>query len=125
MAHWAELDNNNVVIRVLVTDNDDPAGDQGYSLLLSSLGGVWVQTSYNTFANKHSLGGTPTRKNYASPGFVYDQERDAFIPPKPFDSWILNEETCQWEPPIPYPEDGDIYNWNEDAQSWDLMVVEF
>lgn len=88
MAHWAELDDNNVVLRVTVGDNNDPAGDEGYSWLLENLGGRWVQTSYN---------GT-IRKNFAGIGFYYDETRDAFIPPKPEEgNWILNEETCLWE----------------------------
>lgn len=117
MAHFAELDENNIVIRVLVTDNNDPAGDEGYSWLVNNLGGTWIQTSYNTRAGVHLLGGTPLRKNYAGIGFTYDAERDAFIPPKPFDSWVLNEETCTWEPPIPKPTDG-LYVWNEELEAW-------
>jgi hypothetical protein len=88
MAHWAEIDENNLVIRVLVGDNDDPNGDEGYQWLIDNLGGTWVKTSYN--AN--------IRKNFASVGFIYDTERDAFVPPKPDGiGWVLNEETCRWE----------------------------
>ena len=108
MAHWAELDDNNIVLRVTVGNNDDPNGDEGYQWLIDNLGGTWVKTSYNG----------NIRKNYAGIGFTYDEERDAFIAPKPVESWILNEETCQWEPPIPYPTDDKIYRWDEPTTSW-------
>ena len=111
MSHWAEIDNNNVVIRVTVGDNNDPTGDEGYSWLINNLGGTWVKTSYNA----------KIRKNFAGIGFTYDKERDAFIAPKPFTSWVLNEETCRWEAPIPYPTDGDVYEWNETTTSWDVI----
>lgn len=111
MAHWAEIDENNIVVQVLVTDNNDPNGDEGYQFLLDNFGGTWLKTSYNTIGNIHLEGGTPFRKNFAGIGFTYDSERDAFIPPKDFDSWILNEDTCQWEPPIPKPADGIIENF--------------
>ena len=108
MAHWAEIDFDNKVIRVLVGDNNDPAGDEGYSWLIENLGGTWVKTSYNA----------RIRKNYAGIGFQYDTERDAFIPPKPFDSWLLDEETCRWEAPTPMPTDDKVYRWDEDTTSW-------
>lgn len=99
MAHWAEIDNNNIVVRVLVTANDEP--DEGYQWLLDNLGGTWIKTSYNTKGGIHISGGTPLRKNYAGIGYTYDSERDAFIPPKPDGvGWQLNEETCLWENPI-------------------------
>lgn len=99
MAHWAELDNNNIVLRVLVTSNDQP--DEGYQWLIDNLGGNWVKTSYNTIGGEHTLGGIPLRKNYAGIGFTYDESRDAFIPPKPEGiGWILNEDTCLWENPL-------------------------
>lgn len=113
MAHWAELDENNAVIRVTVGDNNDPNGDEGYQWLIDNLGGRWLKTSYN---------GT-IRKNFAGVGSIYDEERDAFIGPKPFDSWILDEDTCQWVSPEPYPADGLTYTWNEATVSW--QVVEF
>lgn len=98
MAHWAELDENNVVLRVLVTNNDEP--DEGYQWLVNNLGGRWLKTSYNTFAGKHKMNGTPFRKNYAGIGFTYDEQRDAFIPPKknchPLDIY-LDEESCIWQ----------------------------
>lgn len=87
MAHFAEIDENNVVLRVLVTDNNDPAGDEGYSWLINNLGGTWIKTSYNK----------RIRKNFAGVGFTYDSQRDAFIPPKPEDDdWLLDEQSCLW-----------------------------
>jgi hypothetical protein len=106
MAHFAELDENNIVTRVLVTDNDFP--NEGYDWLVETFGGRWIQTSYNA----------TIRKNFAGIGFSYDEARDAFIPPKPFESWLLNEETCNWEAPKPYPTDGKLYNWDEESQEW-------
>ena len=122
MAHWAELDENNIVTRVLVGSNDDP--DEGYQWLIDNLGGTWVKTSYNTQGGVHSLGGTPLRKNYAGIGYSYDSTRDAFIPPKPFNSWNLNEDTCLWEAPVAYPTDGKMYRWDEDTTNWVEVVVE-
>lgn len=108
MAHWAEIDQNNIVVRVLVGDNNDPAGDEGYSWLINNLGGTWIKTSYNS----------TIRKNFAGIGFTYDEQRDAFIPPKPFESWLLNEETCLWESPIPIPQDDFYYYWDESILNW-------
>jgi hypothetical protein len=110
MAHFAEINQNNIVLRVLVTDNNDPNGDEGYQWLLDNLGGTWVKTSYNG----------NIRKNYAGIGWSYDSQRDAFIAPKPFDSWILNEETCRWEAPSSYPTNGFTYYWNESNLAWEL-----
>lgn len=110
MAHWAELDDNNVVLRVTVGNNAEP--DEGYQWLIDNLGGRWVKTSYN---------GT-IRKNFAGIGYTYDETRDAFIPPKVFPSWILNEETCLWEAPVPYPADGGFYIWDEETTSWKAVV---
>lgn len=99
MAHWAELDENNIVIRVTVGDNAEP--DEGYQWLIDNLGGRWIKTSYNTIGGVHTLGGTPLRKNFAGVGFTYDEEKDAFIAPRPEGiGWILNEETCLWENPL-------------------------
>jgi hypothetical protein len=106
MAHWAEIDENNIVTRVTVGDNNDP--DEGYQWLIDNLGGTWIKTSYNS----------NIRKNFASIGYYYDEARDAFIPPQRFLSWTLDEETCNWVSPKPYPEDGKIYGWDEDAQEW-------
>jgi hypothetical protein len=116
MSHWAELDKNNVVLRVTVGNNSEP--DKGYQWLIDNLGGTWIETSYNTHAGLHNEGGTPLRKNYAGVGMTYDQERDAFIFPKLFESWILNEDTCIWEAPVSYPTDDNIYTWNEESLSW-------
>jgi hypothetical protein len=103
MAHWAKVDENNLVVEVIVTSNQEP--DEGYQWLVDNLGGRWIKTSYNTLANVHAEGGTPLRKNYASVGFTYDEQRDAFIPPKPSETenweglpvvFDLDEDTCQW-----------------------------
>jgi hypothetical protein len=110
MAHWAEIDENNIVIRVTVGDNNEP--DEGYQWLIDNLGGTWIKTSYNG----------NIRKNYAAIGMTYDAERDAFITPKPFNSWILNEETCNWEAPVPYPNDDNIYTWDEETLSWEEVA---
>ena len=127
MAHWAELDNNNIVTRVLVGDNNDPNGDEGYRWLIDNLGGTWVKTSYNAIAGKRMNPETNEitdeegfRKNYAGIGFTYDSERDAFIPPAPYASWILNEQTCTWAAPTEMPvEEGKIFRWNEETVSWE------
>jgi len=127
MSHWAELDNNNIVTRVLVGDNNDPNGDEGYQMLIENLGGTWVKTSYNAIAGKRMNPETNKitdepgfRKNYAGIGYTYDSERDAFIPPAPYASWILNEETCTWSSPIEMPiEENKIFRWNESTVSWE------
>ena len=118
MAHFAEINDNNFVLRVLVTDNGDPNGDEGYQWLLDNLGGRWAKTSYNTVGGVHLTGGTPFRKNYAGIGYYFDETRDAFVPPKPFRSWTLDEETCLWNPPVAYPTDGKNYYWNDPTLSW-------
>ena len=124
MSHWAEIDESNIVIRVLVGDDRAMTEEESYQWLIDNLGGTWIQTSYNTKNNVHALGGTPLRKNYAGIGFRYDPIRDAFIPPKPFPSWNLNEETCNWEAPIPRPSDTEMYTWSEETQSWKVMSAE-
>lgn len=106
MAHFAQIDENNIVTNVVVTDNNYP--NEGHDWLVENVGGTWIQTSYNA----------TIRKNYASIGFTYDAQRDAFIPPKDFESWTLNEETCRWEPPVPYPSDDNHYEWDEDSLEW-------
>lgn len=117
MSHWAEIDENNVVLRVVVGSNDDP--DEGHQWLIDNLGGNWVKTSYNTHMGVHSEGGVPLRFNYAAEGYTYDPSRDAFIPPKPYPSWILNESTCWWEPPVPRPvEPADGWLWSEAELGW-------
>jgi hypothetical protein len=118
MAHFAKLDENKTVIEVIVVSNQvllDPNNiereELGIAFLIIWSGGHpwWRQTSYNG----------NFRKNYAGTGYTYDVAKDAFIPPRPFASWILNETTCQWEPPVPMPNDGNQYTWNEDTASWD------
>ena len=123
MAHFAEVDENNIVIRVLVTDNNDPNGDEGYQWLIDNLGGTWIKTSYNTIGGVHLEGGEPLRKNYAGIGFIYDSTRDAFVPPKPFESWLLDEETCTWKAPVDRPASGH-YQWNESIVNWELVETE-
>ena len=121
MAHYAELDVHNIVLRVIGGPDEDV--DNAESLLFSETGKVWRRTSYNTFGGKHSTGGVPFRKNYAGIGYKYDEQRDAFIPPKPaFNSWVLNEDTCLWEPPIPMPTDGFHYEWDELNQVWEQLT---
>ena len=112
MSHFAQIDENNIVTRVIVIDQ--PTVDTGLFGDPSS----FVQTSYNTRGGIHLLGGTPLRKNYAGIGFVYDSERDAFIPPQPFASWTLNESTCLWHAPVDMPTDSKLYVWDEDTLSW-------
>ena len=108
MAHFAQIDENNIVTQVLVVDNAQEHRGQEFLANDLGLGGTWVQTSYNN----------RIRKNYAGIGYTYDEQRDAFIPPKPFQSWTLNEETCLWGSPIPYPQDEKLYIWDEEQQNW-------
>lgn len=101
MAHFAQIDENNIVVQVVVTDNNDLNGDEGYQMLVDNLGGTWIKTSYNTFGGIHKLNGEPLRMNYAGVGFTYDPVRDAFIAPKPehpYLDFILNQDTLVWEP---------------------------
>ncbi len=124
MAHFAKLGTGNIVERVEVVSNDVASTEQAGVDFLQNLYNnrdVWKQTSYNTIKGIHLNGGTPFRKNYAGVGFTYDQTRDAFIPPRPFSSWTVNEETCVWEAPVAYPDDGERYSWNEKTQQWDLI----
>ena len=115
MAHYATLDSNNIVTHVSTgTDENDPL-PSGYSSWEEYYGAK--RTSYNTSGGVHANGGTPFRKNYAGIGYTYDEERDAFIPPQPYASWTLNEDTCLWDSPVPYPEEG-IHEWDEDNQEW-------
>ena len=124
MAHFAKLGIGNIVERVEVVANDIATTEQAGVDFLNNLYGtndIWKQTSYNTIGGEHKTDGTPFRKNYAGIGFKYDQTRDAFIPPKPYPSWTLNETTCLWECPVAYPTDGQRYTWNETNQTWDLQ----
>lgn len=132
MAHYAFLDENNIVTEVIVGIDETELIDGEFpeNWYSNFRGQPCKRTSYNTAAGVHRYGGTPFRKNYAGIGYSYDENRDAFIPPKPFNSWILNETTCIWESPIPYPDISNIpehyqlynvYNWNEATTSWDLL----
>jgi hypothetical protein len=107
MSHFAKVENG-LVTQVIVAEQGD----------IATLEGTWIQTSYNTIGNQHKLGGTPLRKNYAGIGYSYDEQRDAFIPPQPFPSWLLNEETCLWDSPVPHPTDDKRYSWDEAITSW-------
>ena len=120
MAHFAKI-KNNIVENVVVVSNDIATSEQAGIDFLNNLynpNDVWKQTSYNTVGGEHKLGGTHFRKNYAGIGYTYDDTRDAFIPPKPFKSWTLNEETCFWEAPVCFPNDDKMYKWNEETQTW-------
>lgn len=112
MAHFAEVDENGLVLRVLVVPDAQEHRGQEFLADDLGLGGTWVQTSYNA----------RIRKNYAGIGMTYDNTRDAFIPEQPFASWILNEETCNWEAPVAYPTDGLMYQWNEETTDWEAIV---
>jgi hypothetical protein len=121
MAHFAKLDENNVVVFVTVGRQED---DGQEAALTARTGDVYKQTSYNTSGGVHRLGGTPLRKNYAGIGYTYDAGRDAFIPPKPYPSWVLNEDTCLWDAPVAMPADAGTgeppkrYTWDEATTSW-------
>jgi hypothetical protein len=125
MAHYAEIDNNNLVTRVLAFDNDF---ENPLDWLISNLGGTWLQTSYNTYQNKHLLNGTPLRGNYASIGHTYYTDLDIFMPPKDYESWTLDAENAKWVCPKPRPSDaksstnptGKSYLWNESTLEWEL-----
>jgi len=121
MANFAEIDSNNIVIRVLVVADEHQTDGKNFLANELGLGGTWIQTSYNTFGGVHANGGTPFRKNYAGIGFTYDSTRDAFIAPQPFSSWKLNEDSCIWVAPIAMPIDGKFYTWNETTQAWDAQ----
>lgn len=121
MAHYALLNYNNIVTKV-ITGKDEDSVDHNLELVYQdSYKQICKRTSYNTHGGVHSGGGTPFRKNFAGVGYTYDESRDAFIPPKPYDSWTLNETSCLWEAPVAYPTDGQSYNWNEDNEQWDLI----
>lgn len=113
MAHFAEIDADNTVLRVIVADTKEWCEN--------NLGGTWVQTSYNTLGGEHKLGGTPLHKNYAGIGFKWDGT--GFFAPQPFPSWTLNSDTYLWESPVPYPTDGKLYTWNEADQKWDEVTL--
>lgn len=120
MSHFAKVVNG-AVTQVIVAE------PEFFENFVDSSPGEWIQTSYNTRGGVHYSpdtnepdGGVALRKNYAGIGYTYDKNRDAFIPPKPYPSWTLNEETCLWDSPVPHPNDGQIYNWNEETQTWDI-----
>jgi hypothetical protein len=137
MAHFAEIDDSNIVLRVIVVqdnelldENNTPQEQKGIDFCTDLFGGKWLQTSVNTWGDTHFHGGTPFRKNYAGVGYKYDPDRDAFIEPQPYPSWTLNEDTCQWDPPVPAPvnpytpDQAEYWSygavvWNESSKSWD------
>jgi hypothetical protein len=115
MSHFAKV-NNGIVERVIVAE------PEFFQTFVDTSPGEWIQTSYNTRGGQHPEG-RPLRKNYAGIGYTYDRQRDAFIPPKPYNSWVLNEDTCLWNAPVAYPDDGKQYTWNESTTSWDEVVI--
>ena len=114
MGHYAKVVDG-IVDKVIVAEATF------FDSYVDTSAGEWIQTSYNTHAGVHIHGGTPLRKNYAGIGFSYDEARDAFIPPQPYPSWVLNEETCRWEAPVAHPDDDNSYEWNEETTSWDAI----
>jgi len=131
MASFAKIGLNSKVIEILSVNNEvlkDSNGIEQEQLgidFLTKLTGwaIWKQTSYNTLEGVHKLNGIPFRKNHASIGSTYDEDRDAFIPKKPYNSWILNEQTCNWDAPVAKPNDGSVYKWNENQQSWNIVLI--
>ena len=131
MASFAKIGLNNKVIEVLSVVNEvlyDSNGIEQEAIgidFLTKLTGypVWKQTSYNTHGGVHNNNGTPLRKNHAGIGYTYDEDRDAFIPPKPFQSWILNETNCLWEAPVVKPNNDNNYGWNESTLTWDIVEL--
>jgi hypothetical protein len=130
MASFAKIENNiviavhSVVNEVLKDSNgieQESIGIQFLKTLYNEPNAIWKQTSYNTVGGIHNNGGIPLRKNYAGIGYTYDQTRDAFISPKPFNSWILNETTCIWNAPVARPDDNNMYKWNEEILNWELI----
>jgi len=113
MAHYAKV-TDGIVTKVIVAEADF------FDTFIDDSAGEWIQTSYNTHGGQHPED-RPLRKNYAGIGYTYDKQRDAFIPPQPFPSWTLNEETCLWESPVAYPDDNNKYQWNEETLSWDIV----
>ena len=117
MAHFAKVLDDKVT-KVIVAEQEF------FDTFIDSSPGEWIQTSYNTYGGVHANGGTPLRKNYAGIGFTYDRVKDAFIPPKPFASWTLNDETCLWQAPVPMPDDGKHYEWIESTTSWNEITFD-
>ena len=122
MAHFAKINASNIVTKVIVVANDIATSESAgvtFINILYRTSDTWKQTSYNTQGNKHSLGGTPFRKNCAGIGYTYDESNDAFIAPQPFESWTLNSGTYLWESPVAMPDDGKRYTWNESILQWE------
>jgi hypothetical protein len=117
MAHFAKV-RDGLVVEVIVAE------PEFFETFIDSSPGEWIQTSYNTHGGQHTLGGTPLRKNYAGIGYSYDRQKDAFIPPKPYTSWILNEDTCLWDAPVAMPTDGKQYSWDEATTNWVEIITE-
>lgn len=111
MGHFAKV-NNGIVEQVIVAE------PEFFNTFVDTSPGQWIQTSYNTHGGVHANGGTPLRKNYAGIGYTYDAQRDAFIPPKPYASWTLNESTCLWDAPVAKPTEGGPFKWDEATTSW-------
>jgi len=126
MAHFAQINENNIVVQVIrvnTEDTSDASGVEkdhiGSAFCERLLGGTWIRTSFNTRANKHSEGGTPLRGNYAGIGYTYDPTNDVFYPPSPFPSWTISATTnWTWEAPTPMPTDGKLYSWEEETKVW-------
>ena len=122
MAHYSFLNMQNIVTEVIV-GKDETDGPTNWEMAYGNFRNqVCKRTSYNTRGGVHANGGTPFRKNYAGIGYTYDETRDAFIPPRPYDSWVLDEQSCLWEAPVAYPDDGQMYTWNEELGTWDLIT---
>jgi hypothetical protein len=131
MASFAKLNSNNIVERVESVVNEvlkdsngieqEQLGIQFLRTLYNEPNAIWKQTSYNTVGGVHLLGGIPFRKNHAAIGYTYDSQRDAFIPQKPYNSWILNESICNWDAPVARPDDNNMYKWNEEILNWELI----
>jgi len=121
MAHYAFLNENNIVTEVIVGKNEGEDGVDWEQHYGEFRGQSCKRTSYNTHGGQHPEG-RPLRKNYAGVGYTYDSQRDAFIPPQPFSSWVLNEETCLWDSPVPYPSDNKNYLWDETTTSWEEVT---
>lgn len=116
MSHFAKVVDG-VVTQVIVAE------PEFFETFVDSSPGEWIQTSYNTHGGVHANGGTPLRKNYAGIGYTYDRTRDAFIPPQPFASWTLSDDTCLWSAPVAYPTDGNLYTWDEATLSWAVVEI--